>query len=434
MLNKFRRGLLAVGIWPGRTTGLNLRKKWLRYRGNTDLYHRDVSNKRSFYSEDTVRQPEPASKSKMVPKPYGKYQQKPMMGVSALENSTLPDFVARQAYAHVSMSIAVTTAAQYKSAVNVIAPASEYLKRPINIPLTTEDCIALIVYMANVRGLKSSTIENYFSGFRMLHLIKGHYNHHLRADIVTQMIKGVKNGDQIKDMIQNKHPRQPVTVGIMAKLKESIHNAKMPTQHKRLIWFAATTCLLGSFRVHEVLPKEQHTYDKSITLMQGDIKFTSLKSNGKMTNAVTIHLKNPKEDKTTHGIRVDIFETTGPLRWLCAVNAALKYEGVTDKTDSEQPFARTANGLGYTGRMFNQDLKQLLMGKLDLSLGPLTSHSFRAGLATMMAKAGFPDKEIQLTGRWTSTAFKSYVKTARPKRAALAASIWNTLAESGVPL
>ena len=423
-----------MGIWPGRTTGLNLRKKWLRYRGNTDLYHRDVSNKRSFYSEDTDRLPEVASKSKMVPKSFGKYQQTPIMGINALESNTLPDFIARQAYAHVSMSIAVSTAAQYKSAINVITPASKYLKRPINIPFTTEDCIALIVYMANVRGLKSSTIENYFSGFRMLHLIKGHYNHHLRADIVTQMIKGVKNGDQIKDMIQNKHPRQPVTVGIMAKLKESIHNAKMPIHHKRLIWFTATTCLLGSFRVHEVLPKEQNTFDKSITLMQGDIKFTSLKSNGKMTKAVTLHLKNPKEDKTTHGIRVDIFETTGPLRWLCAVNAAMKYEGIMNKTDSEQPFARTANGKGYTGKMFNQDLKQLLMGKLDLSLGPLTSHSFRAGLATMMAKAGCPDKDIQLTGRWTSTAFKSYVKTARPKRAALAASIWSTLAESGVPL
>ena len=72
------------------------------------------------------------------------------------------------------------------------------------------------------------------------------------------------------------------------------------------------------------------------------------------------------------------------------------------------------------------------MGKLDLLLGPLTSHSFRVGLATMMAKAGCPDKDIQLTGRWTSTAFKSYVKTARPNRAALAASIWNTLAQSGV--
>ena len=56
-------------------------------------------------------------------------------------------------------------------------------------------------------------------------------------------------------MIPNKQPCQPVTVGIMAKLKESIHNAKIPIHHKRLIWFTATTCLLGSFRIHEVLPK-----------------------------------------------------------------------------------------------------------------------------------------------------------------------------------
>ena len=90
------------------------------------------------------------------------------------------------------------------------------------------------------------------------------------------MIKGIKKGDQIRDMIQNKQPRQPVTVGIMAKLKESIHNAKIPIHHKRLIWFTATTCLLGSFRIHEVLPKEQNAFVKSITLMQEDVKFTHL--------------------------------------------------------------------------------------------------------------------------------------------------------------
>ena len=145
---------------------------------------------------------------------------------------------------------------------------------------------------------------------------------------------------------------------------------------------------MGSFRIHEVLPKEQNAFDKSITLMQEDVKFTHLKSNGTMTRAVTLHLKNPKEDKTKHGIHVDIFETTGPLRWLCAVNAAMKYKSVMTTTDTEQPFATTSNGKGYTGKMFNEDLKRLLMGKLDLTLGPLTSHSFRAGLATMMAKAG----------------------------------------------
>ena len=111
--------------------------------------------------------------------------------------------------------------------------------------------------------------------------------------------------------------------------------------------------------------------------MRKDVKFTHLKSNGTMTRGVTLHLKNPKEDKTKHRIRVDIFKTTGPLRWLCAVNAVMKYESVMTTTDAEQPFATTRNGKGYTGKMFNKDLKQLLMGKLDLTLGPLTSHSFR---------------------------------------------------------
>ena len=94
-----------------------------------------------------------------------------------MENTTLPDFIKQQAYAHMSMSVAVGTAAKYRSAINIIRPASEYLKKKtINMPFTTSDCIALIVYMANIRKLKSSTITNYFSGFRMLHLVKGHYN------------------------------------------------------------------------------------------------------------------------------------------------------------------------------------------------------------------------------------------------------------------
>ena len=68
------RGLFEVGIWPGRTTGLNLRKKYGRYRGNTDLYHRDVAEKRSYYNMAAFRRAADASgKSVMVEKSYGKY-------------------------------------------------------------------------------------------------------------------------------------------------------------------------------------------------------------------------------------------------------------------------------------------------------------------------------------------------------------------------
>ena len=69
------RGLLEVGIWPGRKIGLNLRKKYLRYKGNTDLYHRDVADKRTYYNvAATGRAAEAASKSTMTEKPFGTYQ------------------------------------------------------------------------------------------------------------------------------------------------------------------------------------------------------------------------------------------------------------------------------------------------------------------------------------------------------------------------
>ena len=96
-----------------------------------------------------------------------------------------------------------------------------------------------------------------------------------------------------------------------------------------------------------------------------------------------------------------------------------------------QPLFTLQDGSGYTGRMFNNDVKTVLTGKIDNSLGPLTSHSFRAGMATMMAEAGCSDDQIQLAGRWSSDAFKLYVKTARLRRAVMAASILNCLKNTG---
>ena len=128
------------------TTGLNLRTKYGRYKGNQYLYHRDNAAKRSYYNEVTTnRAAETSSKSVMVEKSYGKFQSSHILGQNTMENITLPDFIKQHAYVHMSMSVAVGTAAQYQSAINIIRPASKYLKRPINMPFTTLDSIALIV-------------------------------------------------------------------------------------------------------------------------------------------------------------------------------------------------------------------------------------------------------------------------------------------------
>ena len=104
---------------PARTAGHKLQSKYERYKGNADLYQKEAAAKRSYYAEVSAdREPEPASKSAMVESAYGKYRSDPIMGTNAMENTLLPDFVKKQAYTHMSMSVAIGTAAQYRSAVH----------------------------------------------------------------------------------------------------------------------------------------------------------------------------------------------------------------------------------------------------------------------------------------------------------------------------
>ena len=237
----------------------------------------------------------------------GKYREKHDLGVDAMENPALPDFVTEEAYKLVSQSITVNTAKTYRSAQNILGPASAWLGKPIKVPFSDSDAIALVVYMAVERSLRSSTINVYFSGFRMLHLMKGSNAPCLRTDIVNHMIVGVKKGNRAADVLSDRKSRQPVTMDVMSKLQQSIKASEMTMRHKRLVWFAATSCLIGSFRVHEVLPVHRHSYDKATTLMAEDVIKTTTSHKGITTKTLSYHIKDPKEKKSTHGIRVDIF-------------------------------------------------------------------------------------------------------------------------------
>ena len=87
---------------------------------------------------------------------------------------------------------------------------------------------------------------------------------------------------------------------------------------------------------------------------------------------------------------------------------------------STKPAFRLEDGSLYTGKLFNHDLEKLLGKHIDYKETKILSHSFRAGLATAMAKLGYSDEDICKIGRWNSQAFVNYVKTARLKRMKIA--------------
>ena len=70
----------------------------------------------------------------------------------------------------------------------------------------------------------------------------------------------------------------------------------------------------------------------------------------------------------------------------------------------------------FTSKDFNKILSGLTVCLTDNTDSVIRSHSFRSGVATEMGQAGFTDDEIMAQGRWSSQAFKLYIKMDRLKR------------------
>ena len=93
--------------------------------------------------------------------------------------------------------------------------------------------------------------------------------------------------------------------------------------------------------------------------------------------------------------------------------------------------ARRKNGKLLTIKLFNQILKTLLQEVLAYEEGTISSHSFRAGVASAMARAGYNDADIQRVGRWKSDAFLRYIKLGRSSRLEQQMELMKKLTEIG---
>ena len=168
--------------------------------------------------------------------------------------------------------------------------------------------------------------------------------------------------------------------------------------------------------VGELLSKCSRTIDPLNTCLRKDI-WVSMKTIDRVkTRVLNVRLKSSKESRaSTRGIVVEIF---GNSTRFCPVAAYLKYRELLGGGRSDSAAFRTSEGWAYHHKKFNSDLKSLLGGYI--SYGSVSGHSFRSGLASLMAMAGFSDETIKAAGRWSSDAFKRYIKLKRVTRVAVA--------------
>ena len=307
-----------------------------------------------------------------------------------------------------------------------LVTCSQETGRCMEFPLAPADVLTFIAWMIN-RGLRANSIQVYLSGLRMAHITSGFFGVKLYEDIVSHLVRGLKQRDLVRDKVSGKAGRLPVTMDILTKLRVAIRKSNWDIEKKRLVWAICCLAFNGSFRIHELVSRETKSYDPTSTLLLRDVNIVKCKDEGTGTESevLQVYLKSPKEARLSDGVMVDLFATSS---FFCPVIAYKKYlASLPFSPAANSPVFRTSDGAGYTGAGFNADLKVLLKGQVDYTRGKITSHSFRAGLATEMAKLGYADQDIMNIGRWRSAAYLDYVKCPRVKRMKVAKQLASSL-------
>ena len=347
-----------------------------------------------------------------------KYSKRGGYSKKTFENYRLPPSIVQTLVKAANHSLAKTTWKSYQTAENHIKKCEKDTGVKLRFPFGNRETLAYVGWLLEVRKVSANTVEKYISGVRLAHLKAGFSVPALKPDIIKAIIDGKAQSEKIEARLKQKVERLAVTPSTLKLIRHELQKANWPLAKKRLTWLISTVAFNGSFRIGELLATNESEFDPQTCLLGRDISIENWSHDEENLKVLKVWLKSPKELKFGKGVMVEIFETKTQL---CPVAAFEKWKKVSKvaKTASKPAF-RLENGLLYTGKQFNKDLEKLLGKHIDYKTTKVLSHSFRAGLATAMAKLGYTDDEICKIGRWNSTAFVNYVKTARLKRMKIA--------------
>jgi len=347
-----------------------------------------------------------------------KYGRSGLCSGGALEGLNLPADVASNLAELANFGVADNTWGTYRTADKMRKRCQEETGQNLQLPWGQRETLIFVNWLDTVRKVSGGTINVYLAGIKTLHCMNGWPAPLLKDQLVKTVIKGKMHRDLIKKTGPEKADL-PVTITLLKLLKERLRESQMLVAEQRLLWAVSSIAFYGSFRIHEILAKNESFYDPRRTLLQQDVTVVRLHVQGVERQALAVKVKAPKESKLCRDIVVDIFDTNDET---CPVRAFKKWAGMT-KPDPVAPLFSSVNGTPLTGAKFNKVLTALLQKDIDFERYNLTSRSFRRGLATLLAHKGLAEDELKAIGRWSSRAFEHYTKLPRTKRAALAANI-----------
>ena len=307
----------------------------------------------------------------------------------------------------IAASVAKDTKSSYGTAINMLAKCQETLGREMSLPLSDQDVLCFVAFMAD-RGVLDSTISSYLSAIRLAMLSVGHQCINMRTPVVTQVLKGIKNLKRDPQLAAQKKTRRAMTVDHLKLLGHALARSNWSEYTKSLVWAGSLVAFWGSARIGELMGPLASAFDPKSTLLGSDVQVEE--------GVVKVWVRSPKISSPTGDV-LEVFETPDPsLDPVAAVKYFMHFRTKAHQEGKNLPFFVEEDGKFFTKQKFNRLLHMLMDPFVKDERDSLSGHSFRSGLATLMEAAGFMKSDIQAWGRWNSEAYKRYCKEKRPKR------------------
>jgi hypothetical protein len=267
--------------------------------------------------------------------------------------------------------------------------SKEHFKQSAVFPVPVSHLLLFIAHCYK-RGLAPATVCTYISAIGYKHKIL-QMPDPTASFLVKKSLQGYNNDKKQID------GRLPITTDVLQKLLHSLRFTNSSYFHRSLLKAMYLVAFHAFLRIGEITVSNKNSENNlSIT----DVKF--IYSNSKL-QGFELYMTTYKH---YHGAAKVLFiKQNGSL--ICPVSALNEYLQL--RKASNGPLFGFMDGSPVSRLFFSTQLR-LSLNWAGLDPTKYKGHSFRIGAASTAAQQGFSEEKIKLMGRWSSSAFKKYIR------------------------
>jgi hypothetical protein len=234
------------------------------------------------------------------------------------------------------------------------------------------------------------SVFNYLSGVRTLHKLLELVQDAFESVHLRLTLRGLRN---LSDHKVNR--KAPITPEILLKLYISLNFADVSDL---CFWAVCLAAFFSTFRMSNLLPKTQTTFNARFQPRRGSVFFTE-------SAAVLITDRSKTQQAAPDWQEFPLVRIKhSPL---CPVQALVQYFKAMPASKISPCFIQ-GNGVPLTINKFVKQLKTKL-SNLGYDAERFAGHSFRRGGTTWAHRVGVPAEYIKLMGNWKSNCYERYI-------------------------